>query len=71
MMFSMYNTKLAASSPELHEVANIEVKLVLLYTFLTNDHVFRLDPTTVSLVLNTARERGQYDCNCVFVKVCD
>jgi hypothetical protein len=28
MMFSMYNTKLAASSPELHEVANIEVKLV-------------------------------------------
>jgi len=29
-MFSTYNTKLAASSPELHEAANIvEVKLVL------------------------------------------
>jgi hypothetical protein len=28
-MFSTYNTKLAASSPELHEAANIEVKLVV------------------------------------------
>jgi len=27
-MFSTYNTKLAASSPELREAANIEVKLV-------------------------------------------
>jgi len=32
-MFSTYNTKLAASSPELREAANIEVKLVLLYLF--------------------------------------
>jgi hypothetical protein len=30
-MYPTYNTKLAASLPELHEVANIDVILVLLF----------------------------------------
>jgi hypothetical protein len=46
-MYPTYNTKLAASLPELHEAANIDVILVLLFKVGSHDEKFR-----ISLVQN-------------------